>query len=191
MTDIWAGAHWIEETKDLEEVFQPNQPIWLVIDERRLYQQLPPWFRLHIFARMELVFQANDTQVFYSLLQPRPVPFAPTTHLAVPMGRLELTGFSLDEQALHSGSATMLTLFWKVNQPLPLPEAKVFVHLRDSANHTVVQADHIPSEAIIPLPFNTWPMGEVVPDVSYLTVPADLAPGEYKLLVGIYDPKTL
>ncbi len=191
LTDIWAGAHWIQEPTDLEGVFKDNQRVWLVIDERRLYQQLPLWFRLHIFARMELVFKANNIQVFRSLRQPHLVPFAPITPLALPMDRLELTGYSLDESALHGGSTAMLTLYWRVVKPLPLPEAKVFVHLRDSANHTVLQADHIPSEAIVPLPFNTWPVGEVVPDVSYLTVPVDLPPGEYKLLVGVYDPKTL
>jgi hypothetical protein len=68
---------------------------------------------------------------------------------------------------------------------------KVFVHLRDRTGRTVAQADHIPSEALVALPTSTWREGETVPDVSYLQVPADTPPGEYQLLVGLYNPDTL
>ena len=68
---------------------------------------------------------------------------------------------------------------------------KVFVHLRDRTGRSVAQADHIPSEALVALPTSTWREGETVPNVSYLRVPADTPPGEYQLLVGLYNPDTL
>jgi hypothetical protein len=107
-------------------------------------------------------------------------------HLA---GQVELTGFSLDQAALLRGAPAQLTLFWKLLQPMD--DYKVFVHLRDHDGRTVAQADHIPSEALVALPTSTWREGETVPDVSYLQVPADTPPGEYQLLVGMYNPDTM
>ena len=68
---------------------------------------------------------------------------------------------------------------------------KVSVHLRDRNNQTITQVDHIPSEALVALPISIWRAGEVVPDVTYLTVPPVIPSGNYRLLVGMCDPETL
>lgn len=37
-------------------------------------------------------------------------------------------------------------------------------------------------------PTNKWLVGEIVPDTLFLRLPADLPPGEYRLLAGLRDP---
>lgn len=190
IVDIWTGALWIYESEDLKQVFENRQTVWMILDEKRLYHQLPLGFKQQVFSRMDKVFQAGDIMVFRSKVTPDPIPFEPETCLESDLnGTVELKGFSLDDAMLFSGKPTQLTLFWKAHQPLF--NGKVFVHLRNNDNQTVVQADHFPSEAIAPLLMNSWPVGETVPDVSYFTLPSDIPPGEYRLLVGIYNPQTL
>lgn len=190
IVDVWTGALWIYKSTDLKQVFENRQAVWMILDKKRLYQQLPAGFRQQVFSRMDKVFQAEDVMVFRSRVNPDPIPFEPETYLKANLnGMVELTGFSLNEMMLFSGKSTQLTLFWKADQPLF--NGKIFVHLRNSSNQIVAQSDHFPSETIVPLLMNTWPVGEVVPDVSYLTLPADISPGEYRLLAGIYNSETL
>ena len=139
---------------------------------------------------MEPAFEIGNVYVLLSKPDPDIIPVKPEAHLGVQLaGQVELTGFSLREEALYAGEPAQLALFWKALQPLD--NYKVFVHLRNQNNQTVAQADHIPSEALIALPTNTWHVGEVVPDVTFLTVPPDLPSGDYHLLVGMYNPGTL
>jgi hypothetical protein len=185
--DIWTGARWIHTTDQLTEVFSAGQPLWLVIDDKRLFEQLPLSFQQQVFANMALRLESEKISVFQSRTDPVSVPTAPENHLDVQMlDRLRLIGFSLTDEE----TSVQLTLFWKVLQPLPFPNGRVFVHLRNEAGETVYQADHIPSESIRPIPLNNWRVGETIPDVSLLEVPADSLPGTYTLLVGIYDPET-
>ena len=67
---------------------------------------------------------------------------------------------------------------------------KVFVHLRDAGDTTAVaQHDGDPVRGYTPT--SRWEPGELVVDEHTLTLPADLAPGRYKLVVGMYDPTTV
>ena len=40
-------------------------------------------------------------------------------------------------------------------------------------------------------PTTSWVQGEVLSDTYQLELPADLAPGSYRLIVRMYDPTTL
>jgi hypothetical protein len=139
---------------------------------------------------MELVFEADETYVLLPKAKPGTIPSQPDVQVEARLaGQVELTGFSLDQAALLRGAPAQLTLFWKALQPMD--DYKVFVHLRDRNGRTVAQADHIPSEALVALPTSAWPEGRIVPDVTYLQVPADTPPGEYQLLVGMYNADTM
>ena len=39
-------------------------------------------------------------------------------------------------------------------------------------------------------PTTSWVEGEVLTDTYRITLPVGLAPGQYTLIVGMYDPKT-
>ncbi len=63
-----------------------------------------------------------------------------------------------------------------------------FVHLLDQDGRIVAQDDQVPQQGRRPT--NTWLSGEVVEDNYELRLPADLAPGRYRLVVGLYDANT-
>ena len=103
--------------------------------------------------------------------------------------RALLTGYALDQASYHPGEKLQLSLFW-----LGLSQTehndKVFVHLRDAGDTTAVaQHDGDPVGGYTPT--SRWEPGELVVDEHTLTLPADLAPGRYKLVVGMYDPTTV
>lgn len=189
MVDRWTGARWVSEPSDLDEIFQGDR-IWFIIDASRLWNVYTLAFKQQLLARMTPVFQTGNVHVLLPRSEALDIPAEPEVRLKARLaGKVELTGYSLDEEALLNGGTGQLTLFWKGLQPLR--DYKVFVHLRDHNDQTVAQADHIPSEELVALPTSTWRVTEVVPDVTYLTVPSDIASGEYRLMVGMYDPETL
>jgi 4-amino-4-deoxy-L-arabinose transferase-like glycosyltransferase len=189
VVDRWIGARWVSSREDLEEALGKGR-LWFVVDKDRLWRRYSLALRQQLLAHMEPVFEAN--QVYVLLPKPKPVaiPSQPDVQVEARLaGQVELTGFSLDQAALLRGAPAQLTLFWKALRSMD--DYKVFVHLRDRNGRTVAQADHIPSEALVALPTSTWRDGSIVPDVSYLKVPADTPPGEYQLLVGMYNADTM
>jgi hypothetical protein len=63
----------------------------------------------------------------------------------------------------------------------------VFVHLLGPGDVLVAQHDGVPAGSAIPT--DTWLVGEVVPD-HHIVEFSTLSPGEYRLVVGMYDPAT-
>lgn len=187
--DRWTGARWVSQPKELTEILHNNH-VWFVIDASRLWNVYSLAFKQQLLAQMKPVYQTGNVYVMLPKAEAPVIPTQPEVHLEARLAeQVELVGFTLDEEALLAGSPAQLTLFWKALKPMG--DYKIFVHLRDHNNQTVAQADHIPSEKLVALPTSIWRVGEVVPDVSYLTAPPDVPPGDYNLLVGMYDPETL
>jgi hypothetical protein len=188
--DSKTGARWVSNPEELDVALR-NGRTWFVVDRGRLGRNYSLAFRQQLLARMDPVFEADQVYVLLPKRKAIAIPVKPDTQMEARLaGQVELTGFSLDQAALLRGAPAQLTLFWKPLRRMGA-DYKVFVHLRDRTGRTVAQADHIPSEALVALPTSTWREGETVPDVSYLQVPADTPPGEYKLLVGMYNPDRL
>lgn len=102
--------------------------------------------------------------------------------------QVTLESYSLPEKSVGPGGNLNLTLVW---QPAGEIEAnyKVFVHLVDDSGQPVAQRDSEPLGGSRPT--TTWNVGETVTDRVGLLLPTDLLPGDYELLVGMYDPETL
>ncbi|MDX1686390.1 MAG: glycosyltransferase family 39 protein [Candidatus Promineifilaceae bacterium] len=111
---------------------------------------------------------------------------APDVRPNVPLADgITLLGYSLTPQPAHPGSALRLTLYWRV-RAMPSRNYQVFVHLLDTAGEQIVVADGPPVAGYFPTAF--WRAGDVVEDEHTLAIPADLAPGDYRIAVGLYDP---
>jgi hypothetical protein len=93
-----------------------------------------------------------------------------------------LIGFDAPAQA-RPGEPTLLRLYWRATATLP-QDYTVFVHLLDGAGQPVVQADAEPRDRGYPT--SAWVAGDVIPDDHVLNLPANLAPGDYVLQVGLY-----
>ncbi|MBN1286170.1 MAG: glycosyltransferase family 39 protein [Anaerolineae bacterium] len=95
-----------------------------------------------------------------------------------------LAGYVLNApEPATPGSALALALFWEAGDEPPSYRCKVFVHLVDAGGAVVAQHDAEPD----PLrPTDTWAPGDQVTDHHGLLIPADAAPGEYQIVVGLY-----
>jgi 4-amino-4-deoxy-L-arabinose transferase-like glycosyltransferase len=114
----------------------------------------------------------------------------PLRLLGVSYGRLirENTGDVLVDQPLHAGDTLALTLFWLAERPVPSDQYMLFVHLRDAQNQTPVQVDLPPWHGLFPP--ERWPPGQVVSERIQMPLPETLPPGEYRLVLGLYDPQS-
>jgi hypothetical protein len=85
------------------------------------------------------------------------------------------------------GQPAALTLFWE-SLAQTETDYTIFVQLRNANNNTVASADHTPFLGAVPT--SRWLPGAVIKDVTYLDIPPNLPPGEYRLAIGLYRPDT-
>jgi hypothetical protein len=79
------------------------------------------------------------------------------------------------------GDSVALTLYWRADAPFER-NYTVFIHLLGPEETVLVNADHAP-----PKPTQGWVHNEVVADPINLTIPAEMAPGDYAIEIGLYD----
>lgn len=101
--------------------------------------------------------------------------------------RARLVGYDLDLSQAHAGGQVALTLYWQALGPMVQP-FKVFTHLVDDEGEVAAQHDGQPGSGCCPA--NTWAEGEVIVDEHVIPLRANLLPGSYDLLVGMYDEET-
>jgi hypothetical protein len=122
-------------------------------------------------------------------------------HEATFGGRLRLLGYQrgagdlrgafspLDgDGTVPHGQALLLNFYW---QPLARLDADyaIFLHLVDAAGHKVAQRDTVIRATDYPT--SRWQPGELALDLADLPMPADLPPGEYRLILGVYRMDTM
>ncbi len=91
-----------------------------------------------------------------------------------------------DRGTLRPGETLRITFRWQALRPVQ-NRYSVFVHLVNAGGQIVTQDDSEPARGSRPT--TTWTAGEVISDAHALTLPADAAPGEYRVLVGLYLPE--
>jgi hypothetical protein len=103
--------------------------------------------------------------------------------------QIELIGYSTDQATSFSpGGAFELTLYWRSLAKPPV-DYTIFIHLLDDSGHVVAGWDAPPVKGNYPT--HLWSADEVVEDSHTLTLPADLPPGHYRLVAGLYQLETL
>jgi hypothetical protein len=96
---------------------------------------------------------------------------------------LALSGLELVE-----GESTLaVRLQWHALANIPR-DYTAFVHVLDDEGQAAAQADLMPRGGLFPTRY--WPRGAVVDDRIELSL-ADLPPGEYRVVFGVYDSKTV
>jgi len=99
-----------------------------------------------------------------------------------------LRGYDLSATEVAPGEVITLTLYWEARES-PSADYQVFVHLLGDGPEPLAQGDGPP--LLGDYPTTMWAPGEVVADSHPVTLPADLPPGRYRLLVGMYDLATM
>jgi hypothetical protein len=93
-----------------------------------------------------------------------------------------LQGYAIDKTSARAGDTLVLTLWWQA-LAAPLDERSVLIHLLDDGAK-VAQADGAPARGARPT--SRWQVGDTVIDSHQIALPADLPPGEYMLVFGMY-----
>jgi 4-amino-4-deoxy-L-arabinose transferase-like glycosyltransferase len=83
----------------------------------------------------------------------------------------------------NSPHSLTLTLYWQALRP-PAVDYTVFTHVRDLAGNVLAQKDQPPLSGAYPT--GLWDAGEIIAD--NISVPLEgLPPGEYQVVVGLYN----
>jgi hypothetical protein len=94
----------------------------------------------------------------------------------------------LDPQQAKPGANVKVQLHWRALAEMD-QAYKIFVHVLDpGATQVVAQRDAEPRDGSAPT--TSWLAGEVLDDEYAIQLPPNLAPGEYPIEVGVYDPRS-
>ncbi|MCB0242041.1 MAG: hypothetical protein KDI12_01445, partial [Anaerolineae bacterium] len=96
---------------------------------------------------------------------------------------VRLLGYDVQPAGPQPGDSLHVDLYWQPSQPLDA-DVTSFVQLLASNDEKVAQSDHQPGGVFYPS--SMWQPGETLLDRHDLTIPANAAPGPYRLLVGLY-----
>ena len=165
-----------------EAVSDDAAAIWLVTVGR---QPADPSNRVEAWLAQNS-FQATDTW----LDQTRLVKYGlPQTDADFEINQTFSDSIRLESAAYppfsKAGAIVPITLHWQATRPQEA-DYTVFVQLLDIKAGLVAQRDGPPQGGY--LPTSAWPVGELVVDRHGLPLPETLAPGDYRLIVGLYSP---
>jgi hypothetical protein len=96
---------------------------------------------------------------------------------------IRLTGFQLDTLAPERLD---FTLAWQSDRR-PQKDYTIFAQLLDSGHNLAASFDRPPLAGAYPT--STWLPGQAIIDPRYIPL-AGVVPGQYRLIVGMYDPAT-
>ena len=117
------------------------------------------------------------------------LPEAPTITTDARFGEaIRLRGYTLAGDRFTPGDVLPVALFWEAQGPIA-ERYKVTVQLLDSAGRAVAQHDAEPGDGL--LPTSIWEPGHGLTDRTGVQLPADLPPGQYTLIVGLYHVATV
>ncbi|MCL5026706.1 MAG: hypothetical protein M1531_09485, partial [Chloroflexi bacterium] len=98
---------------------------------------------------------------------------------------VRLSGYSLSDERASPGGTLGLTLYWT-----PLNDIgegySMFVHVVDAGGKLVAQRDSVPCDGKCPT--TSWVPGDTIEDHYEISLPKELPPGQYQIVVGLYLP---
>ena len=96
-----------------------------------------------------------------------------------------LVGYNLPERRVCPGDLLTLELVWRSLSSDIRASYTVFVHLVDRDGNMIAQMDKEPGTRG-KRPTTSWVRDEIIRDPIPLTLPSDIPPGTYRLVVGLY-----
>jgi len=117
-----------------------------------------------------------------------PLPEEPAVTLDAHFGEsIRLHGYTQAGDWFAPGDILPVALFWEALAPVA-ERYKATVQLLDDAGQLIAQVDTEPGDGLAPT--TTWDPGQVLTDRYGVPLPADLPPGNYTLIVGLYHIST-
>jgi hypothetical protein len=102
---------------------------------------------------------------------------------------VRLVGYDLEKTTWRADENLDIGLYWLAQQS-PTQDYRVFLHLVPTDDSgTVAQRDSMPQSGYGAT--TRWEPGELIVDEHSLHIGADVPPGSYYLLMGLYQPESL
>jgi hypothetical protein len=150
-------------------------------DPQRLIET---WLAAHAYKAADRWYGRVRLAIYGVAAQPE----QPAVPLDARFGEhIRMRGYALVGDSFAPGDILPIALFWEAQAPIPEPY-KVTVQLLDGAARLVAQHDTEPGDGLTPT--TIWEPGQVLVDRYGVPLPADLAPGRYTLVVGLYHLAT-
>jgi hypothetical protein len=102
---------------------------------------------------------------------------------------MSLIGYDWNGPTVRAGESVFLSLYWDINAVIPADVTR-FVHIvSQTGKELVAQHDGKPCQGLYPV--SQWATNVIIPDGFAITIPANLMPGLYDLIVGWYSYPSL
>lgn len=134
-------------------------------------------FKIFYVDRTSNPFVAHFDGAQLQGLEPRNINFE---------NAMQLLGAEIDSHSARRGQTVRVTLYWRA-----LPDLKknlsAFAHLTALDGFVLAQKDSLHPANV---PTTQWEIDAYAADEHAFEIPASLAPGEYQVRAGVYDPAT-
>jgi 4-amino-4-deoxy-L-arabinose transferase-like glycosyltransferase len=201
-------AKWLDQHPEITNVAIGTNPYQLVLDPLALKLDMPrdisaSWFNAEsVVARSvsgPTIFTAlqaptvevrqilSDTaklQAEYPEFEAYAVYSSTLVQLASSPDRLALLDVQAPDFIVKAGQPILWRMRWLVHDNVAQPRLKMFLHILNDKGEVVGGDDRED------LNFGTLSTGTLFYQISQLTLPGDLPPGQYQVEVGWYNPDT-
>jgi len=124
---------------------------------------------------------------YVPLVSPASPQYTMTCELSNPQDSIHLQGYSLPpgvtSDGISRGAVLRTTLYWQPSVQ-PVRDYASYVHIIDNKGNSLVAQDNPHTGALNPT--TAWSAGKMVTDTASLPIPANIAPGRYRLIAGMY-----
>jgi hypothetical protein len=183
-SDLWTATPAITTTAGFVDLLSTAPRVWFVTDGWRFQTRYDVDFILMVLDQMDLEFNERGAMVFRGEgYRPLPEPAVQQERRANFADQMALTDFDLSPATPNPGHELEITLHWQALEGAQ-PAYTTFLHLVQPGGRGVAGVDE-PLLGGFYQP-DLWPQGQVLPDRHRLRLPPDLAPGYYRLDLGLY-----
>ncbi len=141
-------------------------------------------FSVVVLIGMGMLYVADRASPWQVDLPSYDVPGAQQQRFVRLESNVALLAYDLPQKAAHPGDQVPLTFYWKAMGRVPL-DLSVFVHLFGPDGKLWGQSDKL-----VPVnfyPTGRWPLNRYFRDDHLATLRPDAPPGEYTVVVGLWD----
>ena len=184
--DLWTATPLMTDTAAFADLLASAPRTWFIVDGWRFQTRYDPDFILTVLDQMDLEYNERGVMVF------RGEEYAPLPQPAIEYPRqanfddeLALTGFDLSVADPGPGDEVDVTLHWQALEEVG-PAYTALLHVVRSDGTGVVGVDEPVLRGLYQP--DLWPKDRAFPDRHRLVLPAELAPGRYRLDLGLYYP---
>lgn len=175
------------------EYVDKSRTVWLVRGADYAFtdqfaKPMRDWLEEHYIERRYWIWEQADFYAEHRLSEYRRIPDKLNDIFIFGEDKLTLKSWSLlpDDVQVNPCQTITVESWWQTNQPARTNDNITLV-LATPQGQGIVQSDGPPADTLLQL----WQPRRLYVDVRNLTIPCDIARGEYVLLVGIYNYETL